>query len=90
MAAIVEFLDAQEAMHAATVLKAFGLKVDGPHGRETDSGPGEAPLMVWTVCAPELLDTPSPEPHEDDYGESHFDREQEDRDYWSGRGRQLD
>ena len=36
--------------------------------------------MVWTVHAPELLNTPMPERDEvDDYIESRFDREEEGR-----------
>lgn len=90
---IVEYLDSAEAMHAASVLKAFGLRVDGPHGRETESG-DEPPLMVWTVATPDLspvegiLLVPPPERDEaTDYIDSHWDREAEDRDDYQWRNR---
>jgi hypothetical protein len=84
---IVEYLDSAEAMHAAAVLKAFGLRVDGPHGRETESG-DEPPLMVWTVATPDLVNTPYPERDEaTDYIDSHWDREHEDRDDYEWRNR---
>jgi hypothetical protein len=84
---IVEYLDSAEAMHAAAVLKAFGLRVDGPHGRETESG-DEPPLMVWTVATPDLVNTPYPERDEaTDYIDSHWDREAEDRDDYQWRNR---
>lgn len=79
---IVEYFDHADAMHAVVVLEAFGLKVDGPYGRESGSGDGEAPVMVWYVGAPELRDTPTPERDEvDDYIDSKWDRIDEDRLY---------
>lgn len=88
---IVEYLDSAEAMHAAVVLKAFGLRVVGPHGRETPSGDNEAPLMVWTVATPDLRDTPFPERDEvNDYIETKWDREDEMRLFGPRRGRDIE
>ena len=80
---IVEFLDAAEATHAATVLRAFGLSATVT-GRVLAAA-DEPPYTVWTVAAPELRNTPTPEIHEDDFIASHFDAEAEEREY--GRNR---
>lgn len=83
---IVEFLDSAEAMHAAEVLRAFGLTATVT-GRELDAAE-EPPFMVWTVATPDLRDTPTPEIHDEDFIASHFDAEAEDREYWrAGRNR---
>lgn len=88
--ASVDYLDSADAMHALVVLKAFGLTRSYANGRECPMGDGEAPVMVWTVHAPELIDPIPPERDEaHDYIESHWDREEFDRDYLANRRRRI-
>jgi hypothetical protein len=86
---IVEFLDCDEAAHAAVILRAFGLSATVT-GRELTAA-DEPPFMVWTVAAPELRDTPKPERDEaTDYIDTKWDREAEEREYPLHRWRHLD
>lgn len=86
---IVEFLDSAEATHAVDVLKQFGLEAHAV-GREVEAGE-EAPVTVWRVYAPQLLDTPKPERDEvDDYIDTKWDRIDEERLYGLRRGWNYD